>query len=156
MATILVIALLAMLLGLLEIFVLPGFGIAGIGALVCAVLDAVFIYNQYGALWTVVAVVIAVAILSIMLYVVAHSHSVERLSLKTAIKSTNATKEQLSIKVGDTGRSTTRLALVGNADIAGKQVEVKSSGAFIDANTPIRVVMVNEALIVVEKLTDKA
>ena len=156
MATILVIALLAMLLGLLEIFVLPGFGIAGIGALVCAVLDAVFIYNQYGALWTVVAVVIAVAILSIMLYVVAHSHSVERLSLKTAIKSTNATKEQLSIKVVDTGLETTRLALVGNADIAGKQGEVKAAGAFIDANTPIRVVMVNEALIVVEKLTDKA
>lgn len=152
MATILIVALLAILLGLLEIFVLPGFGIAGIAALVCAVLDAIFIYNQYGALWTVVAVVVAVAILCIMLYTVAHSHSVERLSLKAAIKSTNATQEQLSVKVGDTGHSLTRLALVGNAEIGGKQVEVKSSGEFIDANTPIRVVMVNEALVVVERI----
>ncbi len=152
MATILIVALLAILLGLLEIFVLPGFGIAGIAAIVCAVLDAIFIYNQYGALWTVVAVVVAVAILCIMLYTVAHSRSVERLSLKAAIKSTNATQEQLSVKVGDTGRSLTRLALVGNAEIGGKQVEVKSSGEFIDANTPIRVVMVNEALVVVERI----
>lgn len=152
MATILIVALLAILLGLLEIFVLPGFGIAGIAAIVCAVLDAIFIYNQYGALWTVVAVVVAVAILSIMLYTVAHSRSVERLSLKAAIKSTNATQEQLSVKVGDTGHSLTRLALVGNAEIGGKQVEVKSSGEFIDANTPIRVVMVNEALVVVERI----
>lgn len=152
MATILIVALLAILLGLLEIFVLPGFGIAGIAAIVCAVLDAIFIYNQYGALWTVVAVVVAVAILCIMLYTVAHSHSVERLSLKAAIKSTNATQEQLSVKVGDTGHSLTRLALVGNAEIGGKQVEVKSSGEFIDANTPIRVVMVNEALVVVERI----
>ena len=118
----------------------------------CAVLDAIFIYNQYGALWTVVAVVVAVAILCIMLYTVAHSRSVERLSLKAAIKSTNATQEQLSVKVGDTGHSLTRLALVGNAEIGGKQVEVKSSGEFIDANTPIRVVMVNEALVVVERI----
>lgn len=152
MATILIVALLAILLGLLEIFVLPGFGIAGIAAIVCAVLDAIFIYNQYGALWTVVAVVVAVAILCIMLYTVAHSRSVERLSLKAAIKSTNATQEQLSVKVGDTGRSLTRLALVGNAEIGGKQVEVKSSGEFIDANTPIHVVMVNEALVVVERI----
>lgn len=152
MATILIVALLAILLGLLEIFVLPGFGIAGIVAIVCAVLDAIFIYNQYGALWTVVAVVVAVAILCIMLYTVAHSRSVERLSLKAAIKSTNATQEQLSVKVGDTGHSLTRLALVGNAEIGGKQVEVKSSGEFIDANTPIRVVMVNEALVVVERI----
>lgn len=152
MATILIVALLAILLGLLEIFVLPGFGIAGIAAIVCAVLDAIFIYNQYGALWTVVAVVVAVAILCIMLYTVAHSRSVERLSLKAAIKSTNATQEQLSVKVGDIGHSLTRLALVGNAEIGGKQVEVKSSGEFIDANTPIRVVMVNEALVVVERI----
>lgn len=152
MATILIVALLAILLGLLEIFVLPGFGNAGIAAIVCAVLDAIFIYNQYGALWTVVAVVVAVAILCIMLYTVAHSRSVERLSLKAAIKSTNATQEQLSVKVGDTGHSLTRLALVGNAEIGGKQVEVKSSGEFIDANTPIRVVMVNEALVVVERI----
>ena len=148
MATILIVALLAILLGLLEIFVLPGFGIAGIAAIVCAVLDAIFIYNQYGALWTVVAV----AILCIMLYTVAHSRSVERLSLKAAIKSTNATQEQLSVKVGDTGHSLTRLALVGNAEIGGKQVEVKSSGEFINPGTPIRVISVNEAQIIVSVL----
>ena len=71
------------------------------------------------------------------------------MSLHTSIDSTNATAEQLSIKVGDTGRALTRLALVGNAEIAGKQVEVKSSGEFINPGMPIRVVSVNEAQIIV-------
>lgn len=151
MAIIIVLALMTILLGLLEIFVLSGFGIAGIGAVVCAVVDAVLIYQDYGAMWTFVVLVIAIALLIAALYVVAHSRSLDRLSLKTSIKSTNATKAQLSVKEGDTGKSLTRLALVGNAEIDGKQVEVKSSGEFIDANTPIRVVRVSEALIVVEK-----
>lgn len=151
MATIIVLAILTLLLGLLEIFILPGFGIAGFAAIICAIIDALLVYSAYGPMWTFVAVVIAVVLLIIALYVVAHSRSVERLSLKTSIKSTNATADQLSVKVGDTGRALTRLALVGNAQIAGKQVEVKSSGEFMDAGTPIRVVAVNEALIVVEK-----
>lgn len=151
MATIIVLAVLTLLFGLLEIFILPGFGIAGFAAIACAVADAVFIYTAYGPLWTFVAVVIAVVLLIVSLYYVAHSRSVDRLSLKAAIKSTNATTDQLSVKVGDKGRSLTRLALVGNAMIEGRQVEVKSSGEFLDAGTPIRVVSVNEAQIVVEK-----
>ena len=76
------------------------------------------------------------------------------MSLHTAIDSTNATPEQLSISVGDEGRALTRLALVGNADFNGKQVEVKSAGSFINPGTRIRVIHVNEATITVEPISD--
>ena len=80
MATILIIAFLALLLGLLEIFILPGFGIAGIGAIICAVVDVVFIYNEFGALWAFIAIIVAIIVLALMLYIVGHSRSIERLS----------------------------------------------------------------------------
>ena len=44
----------------------------------------------------------------------------------------------------------TRLALIGNADIEGQTVEVKSAGQFIEEGTPIVVVSVNDALILVK------
>ena len=53
------------------------------------------------------------------------------------------------MKVGAEGKALTRLALVGNAEINGKQVEVKSSGDFIDPGTPIVVTAVSEASITV-------
>ena len=111
-----------------------------------------YVYDAYGLGWACGALVIGIVVLFLLLYGVAHSRTFDRMSLHTSIDSTNATTEQLSIKVGDTGRALTRLALVGNAEIAGKQVEVKSSGDFINPGTPIRVVSVNEAQIIVSVL----
>lgn len=154
MTLIIILAALSLVLGLLEIFILPGFGFAGIGSIVCAVVDAILIYNAYGFSWTCIAVVVAILLLVLMLYIVANSRTFDRMSLNTSIDSTNATTEQLSVKVGNEGRAITRLALVGNAEIEGKQVEVKSSGEFINSGTPIRVIKVDKAQIIVER-TDK-
>lgn len=154
MTLIIILAALSLVLGLLEIFILPGFGFAGIGSIVCAVVDAILIYNAYGFSWACIAVVVAILLLVLMLYIVANSRTFDRMSLKTSIDSTNATTEQLSVKVGNEGRAITRLALVGNAEVEGKQVEVKSSGEFINSGTPIRVIKVDKAQIIVER-TDK-
>jgi hypothetical protein len=45
--------------------------------------------------------------------------------------------------------------LIGNAEINGAVVEVKSSGEFLDPGTPIVVVRVLEALITVAKDTEE-
>ena len=150
MTIIIILAILALVFGLLEAFVIPGFGLAGIGSIVCALADVILVYNAYGVGWACATLVIGIVVLGILLYVVANSRSFDRMSLHTSIDSTNATTDQLSVKVGDTGKSLTRLALVGNALINGKVVEVKSAGAFINPDTPIRVINVNEAQITVE------
>lgn len=152
MALIIILAAIALLLALLEIFIFPGFGISGIGAIVCAIVDVVLIYNEYGLTETIIAIVATLVALAIILRWMTKSKTIERMALHSTISSTNATKEQLSVKVGDEGKALTRLALIGNAEIDGKQVEVKSSGTFINPNTRIRVVSVSEATIVVEPL----
>lgn len=147
---IIIIAVLALVLGLLEVFVFPGFGLAGISSIICAVIDVILVYNAYGLGWACVALLTGLALLTLILYVIAHSRTFDRMSLHTSIDSTNATPEQLSVQVGDKGQAITRLALVGNARINNKVVEVKSAGAFITPGTSIRVVSVNEAQIIVE------
>ena len=79
----------------------------------------------------------------------------DKVSLHTSIDSTSATAEQLAVKVGDKGKALTRLALIGNAEINGAVVEVKSSGEFLDPGTPVVVIRVLEALITVAKDTEE-
>ncbi|MDD6124117.1 MAG: NfeD family protein [Bacteroidales bacterium] len=150
MTLILVLASLALVLALVEIFIVPGFGLAGIGAILCTVADIALIYAEYGLGWAATALLAAVAILGLALLWLTRSKAVDKMALHSTIDSTNATAEQLSVKVGDEGKALTRLALVGNALIAGKVVEVKSAGAFIDPETRVRVVRVSEANITVE------
>ena len=129
MTVIIILAAFTLILGLIEIFITPGFGLAGIGSIICALADVVLIYTDYGFGWACGAVVIGLVVLGIMLYIVAHSRTFDRMSLHTAITSTNAT-------------------------IGGKQVEVKSSGEFINPGTPVRVISVSEATIIVEKTNE--
>ena len=152
MTLILILAALALVLAFVEIVIVPGFGLAGMGAILCALIDVVILYSEHGLLWAVVAIVAALAVLGLMLWWVSRSRTMDKMALHTSIDSTNATPEQLSVRVGDVGTALTRLALVGNAEIGGKTVEVKSSGAFINPGTPIRVVRVNEANITVEAI----
>ena len=152
MTLILILAALALVLAFVEIVIVPGFGLAGMGAILCALIDVVIIYSEHGLLWAVVAIVAALAVLGLMLWWVSRSRTMDKMALHASIDSTNATPEQLSVRVGDVGTALTRLALVGNAEIGGKTVEVKSSGAFINPGTPIRVVRVNEANITVEAI----
>lgn len=153
MTIIIILAVLALFLALLEVLVFPGFGITGIGSIVCAIVDVVLVYNEYGVTGAIIAIAAALVALAVILRWVAKSKTFERMALHSTISSTNATEAQLSVKVGDEGKALTRLALIGNAEIAGKQVEVKSSGAFINPGCPIRVVNVSEATIVVEAMT---
>lgn len=151
---IIILGILAFVLGLLEVYLLPGVGVAGIGAALCALADVVLIGSEYGTSAAVVALFAAIAVLMLMLRAVSRSRTLERLSLDSTIDSTAARAEQLSVKPGDEGRTLTRLALIGNAVIAGKVVEVKSDGAFIPEDTPVVVTSVNEALILVRAKRD--
>ena len=150
MTIIIILALLALCLGMVEIFIIPGFGVSGIGAILCAGVDAVLIYQEYGFVPAGLSVVAALVVLGLMLWWMSRSRMIDKMALHSTISSSSASADQLSVQVGDRGVALTRLALIGNARINGKQVEVKSSGEFINPGTPLVVVAVNEATITVE------
>lgn len=153
-ALIVLLAVLAIALGLVELFLTPAFGVAGFGAIVSALACAFVVYNVYGVTWAIVTIAVSVLLLIWALRWLMHSKTMDRMSLNASIDSKNASPEQLSVRPGDSGVALTRLALIGNARIGEVVVEVKSSGAFINPGTRIKVISVNEASITVEE--DKA
>lgn len=145
------IVLLAIVLFAVEVFLTPGTGVAGIGAVICVITANVLIYFNYNAFTATATFLLSTALTLLLLWWLSKSKTIEKMALKAHVEGSNATTSQLSIKVGDTGHALTRLALIGNALIDGKVVEVKSAGAFLDEGTPLRVIAVSEASIVVEK-----
>lgn len=134
---------------LLEVFLFPGISLAGIGATVCLVYANMRAFNELGT-WPGVLTLAISIISSILVFVwFMRSKSLDKLALKKDIDSSVKQPEAATIQVGDTGIALTRLAQIGNAQFGDRIVEVRSTGDFIDAKTPIIVERITDGIILV-------
>lgn len=142
----------AIILLLVELFLLPGISIAGILAGGCLLYANYYAFAYMGTLTggITLAISILASIGSLVLFM--RSKTLDRLALKKDIDSTLDRSDAAQVKVGDTGITTTRLALIGYADIHGTPIEVKSIGGFLDEKTPVKVVRITDGLILVDEL----
>ncbi|MBP5361076.1 MAG: nodulation protein NfeD [Bacteroidaceae bacterium] len=142
---------LALVLCVVETFLIPGFGVCGVLSALCALIGVGATFGMYGMAAGAIATAVVLIVGGLMLYWVMHSKRIERLSLHATIDSSVATKEQSLVKVGDHGVALTRLALVGMARIGQVEVEVRSASGFLDEGTPVIVSKINNSEIYVEK-----
>lgn len=141
----------ATILFLVELFVVPGISIAGILAGGCIIFANYYAFASLGVAGGVITLLVsAVACIGSLVWFM-RSKTLDRLSLKTDITGTVDHTARQSVKVGDTGITTTRLALVGQADIAGHLVEANSADGFLDEKTPIVVTRIDNGTIFVRK-----
>lgn len=80
------------------------------------------------------------------------SKTLDKIALKKNITSKVDRSAEEKVKVGDVGVTTTRLALIGYAEINGDIVEVKSSDGFMNEKTPIIVDRIANGVLLVERL----
>jgi membrane-bound ClpP family serine protease len=149
---IVILVLVAVLLLLVELFLLPGVSIAGFlsaGAFIFANYYA-FAYMGYtaGLITLVVSMVAVVAALIGFM----RSKTLDKISLKKSITSKVDRTAADGVKVGDKGVAITRLALIGNAEIDGQIVEVKSSDGFLEEKTPVVVTRIMDGVIMVDRI----
>ena len=137
------------LLLVLEVALLPGFGITGIAgaaAMLGSVAYAFFFVGQ-AAGWCTLGIVLAS--LSALIVWAIKGKSIDRLALKKSISST-VKESDAAVKVGDRGVSLTRLALTGDALFGDNRLEVSSADGFIDEKVPVEVVRVQGGAIYVK------
>lgn len=146
----------ALVLFLVEVFLLPGLGICGVASALCVLFALGVAFVGYGLFVGLVATAVVVVLGAWSLYWVMHSRRLKRLSLHARIDSTVANEQLLQIKVGDRGVALTRLALVGNACINGIECEVRSASGYIEEGTPVVVTKINmsEVSVVSEEPSD--
>lgn len=147
---IVVLALIAVLLFLLEVFFLPGITIAGFGGLLFAV-GAV--YEAYVMMGTSAAVftLIGMGLLFVVCFIIfLKSGTWNKIALNTDIDS-KVDNSVSKINIGDTGKTITRLGPIGHAVIHGITVEAKAEDEIIDANEEIIVTELHASNVTVKK-----
>lgn len=141
-----------LLLFIVEVFLIPGISIAGIASAICLLYANYYAFDALGL--TAGFITLAASILGCIAITAwfMHSKTVDKLSLKKTLDYKINPLKGLDINIGDEGVTVTRLALIGNADINGHIVEVRSADGLIDEKTLVYVERIVEGTVIVRKL----
>ena len=169
------------LLLLLEIFVIPGFGVAGVAGLVLLLAGLVGTFAQVGELfpgagksgggdlaWSVSIVLLSFFVAGVAMFVLSkYTHSFPiagRLVLATPrpadenagmLEAMSALGPMTGpVRVGDIGVTTTHLRPSGTAEFADRLIDVVSEFGFVDAGVAVRVTRTSDFRVGVEPLRD--
>ena len=131
--------LLATVLLVVEILFVPGVGFAGMLGLLSMVGAVFYAFFLIGNLAGWVTLAVAAVICVLLLLWALYGNSLDRVALKENIDSKVEGVDVAKFMIGDGGVARTRLALMGEADINGIIVEVKSEDGLIEEGEKIEV-----------------
>jgi len=128
---------------LLEILVLPGTNVAGFIGFALIAIGVWQAFATHGNLAGSLTLTGSVIFSGIALYFSLKSGTWKRASLNKNSDSKVNVIDETKIKVGDTGKTVSRLVPMGKAIINKDYFEVKTQGEFIDEGTEIEVISID-------------
>lgn len=146
-----------LILLLLEIFVIPGFGIAGVGGL--ATIGASIVYAfmnlsmEMAVMFSMSSVIVSTIVIWISLKTLPKTALGKSLILSTEQKEDegyDASDKSIQTLLGKTGEVMSPLRPSGSVLIEGGRVDVVSDGAFIQKGHKVKVVKIDGNRVVVE------
>lgn len=148
MGLVITLIIVGLLLLFAEILIIPGVGVAGILGLLSLAGSCVYAFLEIGnTAGIIVTAVLSVLLVALTVYVL-RAKTWKRVSLSTNIESKAVA--EVTVSVGDEGKTLTRLAPMGQALIGEDPVEVKALEGMIDPDLDIVVVMIDDNKIYVK------
>ncbi|MDR0686403.1 MAG: hypothetical protein LBF79_02960 [Dysgonamonadaceae bacterium] len=136
-----VLCLAGVLLILAEIFLIPGFTLAGVAGIAFSFAGVYFAFHSIGTVAGVVTLIAMLVVIGVSFTFLVKSRALDAISLKTNIDST-VTEGTPPVKVGDTGFTVSRLNPVGKVRVNGITIEAKTFEGFVDEGTEVEVLKV--------------
>lgn len=156
-----------------EVFVIPGFGIAGIAGLFCIAVGMILALQDFvipdpslpwqgDLLMKNIIQVLGSLIVAILAGLLTLRYLFPKISssfrgpyLSATLKDSHADSAETGIvKAGDTGMAMTFLRPSGKINIRGEMVDAVTEGEFIEMNTPVEIIAVKGNRIVVSRKKD--
>ncbi len=144
--------LIGLILIIVEIIFIPGTTVVGILGLIFSGVGIVVSYRHFGA-DVGLYILIATSVISISTLIYSfRSKSWTKFSLKTANNGKVNEGMLDALAVGEKGTTISTLRPIGKAEFNNKQFEVRTSGDYVDTNTPIRIILIQSHQIFVEPI----
>ncbi len=152
----LVLFLAGLVLIAIELFIIPGFGITGIGGITAIVASLFFIFPDSQTAFRIIAAVLAISVIGsvILIKIFGTSKFWNKISLKQSetVEEGYVSSRSDRDLAGLEGRAITPLRPAGTAEIEGDRIDVVSEGGFVDRNAAIRVIRVEGSRIIVREI----
>ncbi len=152
--TLLLLFVLGIVLLLVEIFLIPGLSIAGIGCFISLAACSYLSFKFFGTLVGIITLIIIVVVVPLLIYFIFKSKAVKPMMLETNIDGKMKNVEDDAIHTGDEGVTIGRLAPSGKAKINGITLEVRTTGTFVDPHTKIKVLKVEGNTVIIEPINE--
>ncbi len=153
MGFIITLILVGLVLLFAEIMLIPGVGVAGILGLLSLGGSCFYAFSEMGNTAGAIVTTVNVVLVVVMTVYVLRAKTWKRMSLETNIDSKAV--ENVTVAVGDRGKTVTRLAPMGSARFENYIVEVKALEGMLDPETPVEVVLIEENRIYVKPLGEE-
>jgi len=153
METTIVIVLLVVgiIMFLIELFLIPGLSVAGIAGFAFVGGAIYYAYNSIGATAGHITLVSSILLLGVAIWIFLRSNVLEKMSLKAEITGKNDPMKDMTINIGDTGITSSRLAPMGKVKINNHIVEAKTNDDFIDPGVEVIVIEVMNTNVLVSR-----
>ncbi len=136
-----------------EIMLVPGVGIAGILGLLSMGGSCFYAFSEMGNTVGGIVTAVNVILLVVMLVYVLRAKTWKKMSLETNIDSKAV--DNVTVALGDKGKTVTRLAPMGSARFGNYIVEVKALEGMMDPEIPVEVVLIEDNKIYVKALREE-
>ena len=147
----------------LEIFVIPGFGIAGILGITLMLGSVFFVFDkayefQTAVMWLSISVILSAALIILAVWLLPETQLFRRFALSTVMDADmgyhSSSPENFQDYIGKSGTALTPLRPSGTARIENKRVDVVTAGDFIPQNSDIKVIEVEGSKVFVEAVEE--
>lgn len=135
-----------------EIFLIPGIGAAGIFGVVSMAVAVGLAYVTISPLAGHVTLCAVILLSAAAIYAFVKSKAIEKMALKTDISAKVDLISGLDIHVGDTAITSSRLAPMGKIRVGDAELEAKVLSDFIDPETTVSIVRIEGNIVVVKPL----
>jgi len=143
----------------LELFVVPGFGITGIGGLIAIFASLYFFFPDPSTALGVMAAVLVISM--VLLFILIKLFGVSKLWKNISLGESQSNEggytshsDQKKL-IGEVGKALTHLRPAGTAEINGKRVDVITEGDYIDKDQMVKVIRVKGSRVIVKKIEEE-
>ena len=150
--TIILLIVLGLVLLIVEIMLIPGISIAGIGSLISFAASIILAFKYFGNVSGFIVLFSILIFVPVLLYFLFKGKAMKPMMLSADIDGKMKNVDEQLIHPGDEGITIGRLAPSGKAKVNGITLEVRSTGHFIDQQTKIKVLKIEGNSVFVEPI----
>ena len=144
--------ILGIVLLLIEVTILPGITVAGVGSFLVLVYSVYLAFTAYGSLVGFLTLAFVLIVSPLLVYYFFKGKAGKSMVLNTVLTGVANEINPEKVKVGDVGVTIGRLAPMGKIKVNDEVVEVRSTGTFVNPGEKVRIIHIEKSLVTVEPL----